>query len=220
MAEKVIVKAEKRTDRGKNVARRLRATGKIPVIVYGGGGESIAASAAIADLAAILRSDSGQNTVFSFDLDGEAADVIFQDRQVDPIRGRLIHADLRRLVKGEKIEMTVAIHLVGEPIGVKEDGGMLEQQMRELKIRCEPALAPDAINVDVANLRINESVHVSDLTVGEGIEIHVPGDALVASVIYVKEPELAPQVEEGAQPAVEGEAPVEPAPEGDDGAES
>ncbi len=220
MAEKVIVKAEQREDRGKTVARRLRASGRVPVVIYGGGGESVAASAAIADLAAILRSDSGQNTVFSFEVDGEAADVIFQDRQVDPIRGRLIHADLRRLVKGEKIEMTVTIHLIGEPLGVKEDGGMLEQQMRELKILCEPALAPDAINVDVTNLRINESVHVSDLTVGEGIEIHVPGDALVASVIYVKEPELAPQVEEGAQPVVEGEAAPEAAPEGEGGGES
>jgi large subunit ribosomal protein L25 len=206
MAEKVIVKAEKREDRGKNVARRLRGEGKIPIVVYGGGGESVAASAALADLAAVLRSDSGQNTVFSLDIAGVGeSDVIFQDRQIDAIKGRLIHADLRRLVKGEKIEMTVPIHLVGEPIGVKEDGGLLEQQMREIKILCEPANAPDAIDVDVSGLHLNESAHVSDLTVDEGIEIHAPADAVIASVVYVKEVVLEPQVEEGAEPVVEGE---------------
>lgn len=214
MAEKVIVKAEKRDGRGKNVARRLRGNGKIPVVVYGGGGESLAASAPLADLAAILRSDSGQNTVFSLDIAGVGeSDVIFQDRQIDAIKGRLIHADLRRLVKGEKIEMTVPIHLVGEPVGVKEDGGLLEQQMREIKILCEPANAPDAINVDVSGLHLNDSVHVSDIYVAEGIEIHVAPEAVVASVVYVKEAVLEPQVEEGAVPVVEGEAPAEPAAE-------
>ena len=91
---------------------RLRVEGKIPVVVYGGGAESVAAAAELKDLAAILRTDSGVNTVFSLDIDGEGVnDVIFQDRQIDPVRGRLIHADLRRFAKGEKIEMTVPIHL-------------------------------------------------------------------------------------------------------------
>ena len=207
MAEKIVVKAEKRETRGKNAARRMRAEGRIPVVVYGGGAEAVSATVNLADLAAILRSDSGQNTVFSFDIAGaETTDVIFQDRQIDVLRGRLLHADLRRLVKGEKMEMTVNIHLLGEPFGVKEDGGMLEQQMREIKILCEPALAPDSIDVDVSELRVGDSLHVSDLTVAKGIEIHAAEDALVASVIMVKEPELEPQVEEAAAPEVVGES--------------
>lgn len=210
MAEKVIIKAEKRDTRGKNEARRMRAAGQIPVVVYGGVGESVAATAALADLAAVLRSDSGANTVFSFDIAGVgASDVIFQDRQIDPVRGRLMHADLRRLVKGEKIEMTVAITLEGEPVGVKEDGGMLDQPMRDIKVLCEPANTPDAIHVDVTGLRVGDAVHVSDLRVGEGIEIHGDPEAVVAHVIMLKEPELEPQVEEGAEPEVEGEAPAE-----------
>src|SRR5262249_1295865 len=96
MAEKFVIKAEARDLRGKNAARRLRTEGKIPVVVYGGEGESEAVTANLADLAAILRSATGHNTVFSLDIDGKAADVIFQDRQIDPIRGRMIHADLRR----------------------------------------------------------------------------------------------------------------------------
>ncbi|MFL6373959.1 MAG: hypothetical protein ACJ73D_04755 [Pyrinomonadaceae bacterium] len=101
MAEKITIKAEKRDSRGKNEARRMRVAGRVPVIIYGGKTEPVAASAPLAELAAILRSDSGVNSVFSFDIDGAGEmDVIFQDRQIDPVKGRLIHADLRRLVKG------------------------------------------------------------------------------------------------------------------------
>src|SRR5690349_13428180 len=104
MAEKITIKAEKRDTRGKNEARRLRAAGKVPVVIYGGGSESLAAAASLKDLAAIMRTDSGVNTVFSLDIEGEGVnDVIFQDRQIDPLKGRMIHADLRRFAKGEKI---------------------------------------------------------------------------------------------------------------------
>jgi large subunit ribosomal protein L25 len=219
MADKVTIMAEKRDSRGKNEARRMRVAGKIPVVIYGGGGESVSATAALADLAAVLRSDSGVNTVFSFDVDGAGEmDVIFQDRQIDPVRGRLIHADLRRLVKGEKIEMTVSIQFDGEPIGVKEDGGMLEQPTREVKVLCEPANAPEAIHVDVSGLKVGDSLHISDLRVGEGIEILGDPGAVIAHVVTIKEPELEPQIEEGAQPAVEGETPAETAPETEGGA--
>jgi large subunit ribosomal protein L25 len=218
MAEKTTVKAEKRDSRGKNEARRMRVAGKVPVIIYGRKGEPVAASAALADLAAILRSDSGVNSVFSFDVDGAGEmDVIFQDRQIDPVRGRLIHADLRRLVKGEKIEMTVAIIFDGEPVGVKEDGGMLEQSMREVKVLCEPANAPEGIHVDVSGLKVGDSLHISDLKVDAGVEIHGEPDAVIAHVVTVKEPDLEPQVAEGAQPEVEGEAPAEAAPDAEGG---
>jgi large subunit ribosomal protein L25 len=214
MADKFVIKAEKRDTRGKNEARRMRVAGKIPAIVYGGQGGSVSITAELADLAAVLRSDSGANTVFSLDIAGEGVtDVIFQDRQIHPIRGRLMHADLRRLVKGEKIEMTVPIHLEGEPEGAKLEGGLLEQQLREVKILCEPADAPDAIIIDVSALNVGDSLHVSDLKVDAGIEILAPGETLVAAVSMMKEPELEPQVEEGVEPVVEGE---EPAAEGEE----
>ena len=208
MAEKVIVKAEKRDERGKNVNRRLRVEGKIPVVVYGGGGESVAAVAALSDLAAVLRSDTGQNTVFSLDIAGVgASDVIFQDRQIDAIKGRLLHADLRRIAKGEKIELTVPIHLEGEAEGLKEEGAVLSQALREIKVLCEPENAPEAINVDISGLSADHPVHVSDLKVGPGIEIHEAPETVVASIVIVKEVELEPQIAEGAEPEVEGEAP-------------
>ena len=217
MAEKILIKAEKRERGGKNVNRRLRAAGKVPVVVYGGGSESLGAVAELKDLAAILRTDSGVNTVFSLDIEGEGInDVIFQDRQIDGVRGRLIHADLRRFSKGEKIEMTVPIHLVGEPEALKEEGAVLSQAMREIKVLCEPAKTPDSIDVDISELTAEHAIHVSDLKVGEGIEIHEAPDNVVASIITVSEAELEPQLEEGAAPEVVGE---EPAAESEEGGE-
>lgn len=220
MAEKFVVKAQKRDGRGKNINRRLRRDGKVPVVVYGGGTESVAATAELKDLAAILRTDAGVNTVFSLDVDGEANDVIFQDRQVDPIKGRLIHADLRRFAKGEKIEMTVPVHLVGEPEALKEEGAVLSQAMREVVLFCEPAMTPEFVELDVSGLEAGHALHVSDLKIGEGIEIRENSEDVVASIVIVKEAPLEPQVaEEGAEPVVEGEegaAPAEGAEGGDE----
>ncbi|MGB7068102.1 MAG: 50S ribosomal protein L25 [Pyrinomonadaceae bacterium] len=219
MAEKIIVKAEKREGRGKNDTRRLRSEGKLPVVVYGGGGENVAAITQLSDLAAILRTDVGVNTVFSFDLEGEVSDVIFQDRQIDGVKGRLLHADLRRIAKGEKMEMTVPIHLTGEAASLKEDGAVLSQSMREIKVRCEPAKAPESINVDIADLAVGHSLHVSDLKVEPGIEILEDGETVVASIVIVKEVELEPQLEEGAEPLVVGEEGSDAPAEGGDSKE-
>ena len=206
MAEKIVVKAEKRDRGGKNVNRRLRAEGKVPVVVYGGGTESLAAVAELKDLAAIIRTDTGVNTVFSLDIPGEGVnDVIFQDRQIDPIRGRLIHADLRRFARGEKIEMTVPIHLIGEPEALKEEGAVMTQALREIKVLCEPANTPDSIDVDVTGLTSDHAVHVSDLKFGPGIEVHEAPETVVASIVIVKEVELEPQLEAGAEPEVVGD---------------
>jgi large subunit ribosomal protein L25 len=206
MADKVIVKAERREGAGtKNVNRRLRAAGKIPVVVYGGGSESVSAIADLKELAAILRTDAGINSVFSLDIEGEGInDVIFQDRQIDPVKGRLIHADLRRFAKGEKIEMTVPINLIGDPEAAKADGAVLTQALREIKVLCEPANTPDSIDVDVSELTADHALHVSDLKVGAGIEIHEAPETVVASITVVKEEELEPQLET-SEPEVVGD---------------
>lgn len=209
MADKITVKAEKRENRGKNDSRRLRVEGKIPVVVYGGGQESFSAVAELKDLAAILRTESGVNTVFSLDVAGVGVDdVIFQDRQIDAIRGRLLHADLRRFSKGEKIEMTVPIHLIGEAEGLKEEGAVLNQPLHEIKVLCEPAKTPDSIDLDVSSLKVGESLHVSDLKLGSGMEFHEPADTVVASIVIVSEAELEPQLDT-SEPEVEGEETTE-----------
>jgi large subunit ribosomal protein L25 len=207
MAEKkeFTVRAKQREGRGKNDARRVRREGLVPITVYGGGAETVAAVAQLSELAAILRSESGRNTIFTIDVEGVgSSEVMFHDRQIDPVRGRLIHADLARLVKGQKIEVTVPLHLVGEPIGVKEKQGVLEQVFREIEIRCEPRSIPDSIDADVSHLDVHDVLHVSDLKVGEGIEILEDPETVVATVGIIKEEEVAPA------PVVEGEEPAEP----------
>src|ERR1051325_1313884 len=206
MAEKkeIVVRATSRDGRGKNDARRARRNGQVPVTIYGGKGETVAALAPANELAAILRSDTGRNTIFTLDIDGVgASEVMFHARQIDPVRGRLVHADFKRLVKGEKIETTVRLLLVGEPLGVREQAGVLEQIIRNLDIRCEPREIPEHIDVDVTNLGVHDVLHVSDIPVSAGVEILNEPDTVIATVGVVKE-----EVVEA--PPVEGEAPAEP----------
>ena len=206
MAERkeIILRATAREGRGKNDARRARRNGQVPVTIYGGTGEAIAALAPLSELAAILRSDTGRNTIFTVDIEGvEATEVMFADRQIDPVRSRLVHADFKRLVKGEKIEATVPLRLIGEPFGVREEAGMLEQLVREVEIRCQPRDIPEHIDVDVSNLKVHDVLHVSDIPVAEGIEILEEPDTAIATVGVVKEEPVA------AAP-LEGETPAEP----------
>ena len=206
MAEKkeIIVRAQKREGRGKNDARRARRNGQVPVTVYGGQGESVAALAPLSELAAILRSDTGRNTIFTLDIEGAgAAEVMFIDRQIDPVRSRLVHADFKRLVKGEKIEATVPLRLIGEAIGVREQQGVLEQIIREIEIRCEPRDIPEHLDVDVTNLAVHDVLHVTDIPKPEGVEILTDADTVIATIGVIRE-----EVVEA--PPVEGEAPAEP----------
>jgi len=201
----LVVRATARDGRGKNESRRARRDGQVPVVIYGGQGETVAALAPASELAAILRSDTGRNTIFTVDVEGvEATEVMFADRQIDPVRMRLVHADFKRLVKGEKIETTVPLRLVGEPIGVREQAGVLEQIVRNIDIRCEPRDIPEHIDVDVTNLAVHEVLHVSDIPVSAGVEILEAPETVIATVGVVKEEPVA------VAPEVEGEAPAEP----------
>src|SRR4026209_61332 len=206
MAEKkeYKVQAKQREGRGKNDARRTRRDGMVPITVYGGGAETVAAVAPLRELAAILRSEAGRNTIFTIEVEGLGeSEVMFHDRQIDPVKGRLIHADLTRLVKGQKIEVTVPLHLTGEPIGVKEKQGVLEQIIREIEIKCQPRDIPDTIDIDVSELDVHDTLHVSDIKISEGIEILNDADLVIATIGIVRE-----EVE--AVVPVEGEEPAEP----------
>ena len=209
MAERqeITVRAELRAGRGKNDSRRLRARGMVPLTIYGGEGEPIAAAAPLAELAAILRSGAGHNAIFTLDVDGVGPnEVMFLDRQIDPVKSRLIHADLRRLVRGQEIEVSVRLELEGEPAGTTDGGGILEQLLREVEIRCRPGIIPDFISVDVSQLGVHEVLHVSDVKVDEGITLLTDPETAVATVTVVREEpveEVAP-AEEVSEPEVIG----------------
>lgn len=206
--EQVTVKAEIRQGRGKNDARRLRVAGRVPVTIYGGEGEAVAASALLSDLAAILRTDRGASTIFTIDVEGAgASEVMFTDRQIDPLKGRLKHADLRRLVRGQEIEVSVPLHTEGEARGVVEDGGVLDLVMHTVQIRCRPSLIPDAILADVSNLGLNEVLHIEDLKPPEGITLLADPNQVVATVKYISEEaleeSLSSQIEPGEPEVIE-----------------
>jgi ribosomal protein L25, Ctc-form len=207
MAEKqsITIRAEKREGRGKNDSRRARSNGMVPVTVYGGEGGAVSAVAPLRELAAILRSESGHNTIFTIDVAGVGpSEVMFHDRQLDPVRGRLVHADLRRLVSGQKIEVTVPIHLTGEPVGARDEDGHLEQILREIEIRCDPRNIPDSFDLDVSHLGVHDALHVSDIPADENIEILEPAESVIATVTILREEPV-----EAVVPA-EGEEPAEP----------
>ncbi len=195
--EEITVRAERRAGRGKNDSRRLRSRGMVPLTLYGGEGEAVSAAAPLKDLAAILRSESGHNTIFTLDVEGVGpSEVLFLDRQIDPVHSRLIHADLRRLVSGQKIEVTVRLELDGEPVGVSDGAGILEQLLREVEIRCGTRDIPEAIHVDVSGLGVHDVLHVSDLQVAEFIEILTEPDTAIATVAVLREEVAEPTAEE------------------------
>jgi large subunit ribosomal protein L25 len=158
------LKAERRATRGKNEARRLRASGRIPAVVYGGAGEATAVAVDPKVLSRILHSESGVNTLINLEVDGEAASrVIVKEYQLDPVNGRLLHADFYRLAMDRPIRVTVPIEVRGEARGVKQQGGVLDLPHREVEIECLPAEIPESIVVDVSELLIGQSIRLKDL---------------------------------------------------------
>lgn len=205
--EEITVRAISRRGRGKNDARRLRSAGMVPLSIYGGEGEAISAAAPLKDLAAILRSASGYNTIFTLDVEGVGAtEVMFRERVIDPIKSRLMHADLKRLVRGQLIDVTVPLHLTGEPVGVRESDGVLDQIEHELKVRCRPRDIPNSIDIDVSHLNVNDVLHVSDIPAQADIEITSSPETVLATVSIIREePVEEPTAEEdAAEPEVIG----------------
>jgi large subunit ribosomal protein L25 len=202
MAE-ILVSAENRADRGKNAARRLRAKGLVPAVVYGGKKDALAVSVDPKTLLRVLRSEAGRNTILSLDLgDGAKTSAILKSWQVDPISEKFIHADFYRIAMDVAIRVKVPIHTQGEARGVKVDAGILEIVMREVEVECLPGDIPERIEVDVTDLGIHGAIRVSELKIGQKVKVLDEADQIVVHVVSVKE-EVAPVV---AATPVEGEA--------------
>jgi large subunit ribosomal protein L25 len=208
MIKDLTVNASAREGVGKGPTRRLRAQGMIPAAVYGEGGDAVAVAVSAKDIATILRSGSGHNTIFKLalaDAQGEPANVIIKDYQVDPVKGRLLHADLLRLSMTTLTRVNVSVETIGEPPGVKSEGGILELQLREIEVECLPGDIPEKLTVDVANLQIGDHVTVADLVYDrDKVKVLADEHQIVAGV-------LAPRM-------IEEVAPVVATPEGEPGA--
>ena len=179
----------------KNAARRVRVAGKIPAVVYGAGKESVAVTVDPKVIIKILHSDSGHNTIFDLNVEGNpVVKAMIVDWQNEPIKGKLLHIDLKRIAMDKAMRVSVPIVLVGIPVGVKTQGGVLEHVLREVEIECLPGDIPSHLDVDVSNLEMNGAIHVSDLPHSGSIKFLGEEDATVAHVTAMKEELPEPEV--------------------------
>ena len=187
----------------KNAARRVRAGGKIPAVVYGAGQESVAVSVDPRIITKILHSESGHNTIFDLDVTGSGlVKAMVVDWQHDPIKGALLHIDLKRIAMDKAMQVSVPIQLIGIPVGVKSEGGILEHVLREVEIECLPGDIPGHLDVDVSALALHGSVHVSDLPHSDKIKFLTDEGLTVAHVAAIKEEVVEPEaVDAAAAPA-------------------
>ncbi|HVW87507.1 MAG TPA: 50S ribosomal protein L25 [Bryobacteraceae bacterium] len=198
------VAAQPRETRGKNEARRTRRQGLIPAIVYGAFKDPVSVSVNPRDITKILRSKTGHNSIFDLDIQGvEKTPVIVVDEQYEPIKGGLLHIDLRRIDLSRKLRVAIPIHVTGEPKGVKQQGGILDVVTRAIEIECVPDDIPNQFDVDVTELMIGGNIRVADLQVKEGVRVLTSGDAVIAHVVGIKEEAAAPaEGAAGAEPEV------------------
>jgi large subunit ribosomal protein L25 len=212
-----LLEAQPREAGNKNAARRVRAGGKVPGVLYGAGKDALSLSLDPRQVLRILHSQTGHNTIFDLALTGgERSKAMIVDWQYEPIKGALLHIDLKRIAMDRKLEVKVPITLKGEAAGVKQQGGILEQILREVEIECLPADIPSSIEVDVSELVMGKVLRVSDLPHNEKVTFLTVKEEVVATPEAVAaeagagatEPEVIKKGkqeagEEGAEPAAE-----------------
>lgn len=210
MISQEVVEAQPRPEssRGKNEARRLRAGGRVPGVLYGAKKQTVAVSLDPKQISRILQSETGHNTIFELQVGGEKARVMIVDWQYDPMYGKLLHIDLKRIAMDEKIKVKVPIHLIGEAEGVKQQGGILDQVLREVEIECLPGDIPSHIDADITHLVFGTVLRVSELQPGGKVKLLTDAVQTVAHITSVKEEEVVPTPEAAAEAAAA--APAEP----------
>jgi large subunit ribosomal protein L25 len=172
----------------KNAARRVRVAGKIPAVVYGAGLDAIAVTVDPKVITKILHSESGHNTIFDLNIEGgKAAKAMIVDWQNEPIKGKLLHIDLKRIAMDKLMRVSVPVQLIGIPVGVKTGGGIIEHVMREVEIECLPGDIPSHIDVDVTGVDLHGVVRIADLPHSGSIKFLGEEDATVAHVTIIKE---------------------------------
>jgi large subunit ribosomal protein L25 len=211
MANDITVAAEPRSLRGKNEARRLRATGSAPAVVYGTGKETLTVAVNPKEMVRILRSKTGHNTIFHLAVkDGENTPVMIVDWQKDPVKDTLLHIDMKRIDLTQRLIVKVPVHTLGEPEGVKLQGGLHEVITREIEVECLPNEIPEELTVDVSKLVIGQAVRASDVPLPGSVRLVSPPEAVISHIVTMKAEEVATPVAgaEGVAPAAVAEPEV------------
>jgi large subunit ribosomal protein L25 len=186
----------------KNHARRVRVEGKIPAVVYGAGIDPVAVAVDPKVVTKILHSEAGHNTIFDLNVEGAPlVKAMIVDWQHEPIKGKLLHIDFKRIAMDKTMRVSVPVLLTGIPAGVKNSGGILDQVLREVEVECLPGDIPDHIDLDVSGLELYGAIHISDLPHAGSLKFLGDEHALVAHVTIIKE-EAAAEVAAVAEPEV------------------
>lgn len=200
--EQIKLKATLRESRGKEAARKMRREGLVPGVVYHRGEEPVSIVLSDREIGKILHSHENENILINLTIEKEkkkSRAVLIKEVQHDPVKRGILHVDFNEISLTETITVEVEVVAKGEPIGVKQDGGLLEMPLRHVKVQCLPTDIPGHIDVDVSDLKLNDSVHVKDIPQNDKIKILSDPDALLFQVKKIEE-----KVEE---PAVPGEMP-------------
>ena len=194
----MMIKGEKRELFGKNEARRVRSKGRLPAILYGKGIENVPLILEKKDIFSILKSETGENTIFKIAFDSEKIDTMIKDFQLDPVTDEILHVDLVHIAMDKEIRVTVPFNLIGEAVGVKSEGGFVDFITREVEIECLPKNIPESIEVDISGLHLNQTLKIEDVVPPEGVKIIDEPHSLVVLIgAPTKEEELvAEEVEE------------------------
>ena len=207
MRKDLTVAAESRDSRGKNEARRLRAKGSMPAVIYGGPGGPAPVSVNPKELSRILHSRTGHNTIFNLSIaGGDTTPVMIVDWQFDPIKDSLLHVDLKRIDLSKRITVKVPVVTQGDPKGVKIQGGIHEVVTREVEIECLPDDIPEQFAVNVSELMIGQSVRASEIPMSGSMKLVSPGDSVISHVVSLRAEETTTAETGGAAaPAAEPE---------------
>ncbi len=192
----VSLTARKREKTGKKIAKRFRREGRLPAVIYGGGEEPTPLTLDHREFETFLRQHRGESVVINLEVEGgEAEKALLRDIQRDYIKNVVIHADFQQILMTDRITTTVSLVLTGDPVGVKRDGGVLDQALREVEIQCLASEIPEHLEVDVADMIIGETLHISDLTF-ENVDINTDGGVSVVSVLAPMAEEVVEEEEE------------------------
>jgi len=204
MRKDITVAALSRDTRGKNEARRLRVKGSMPAVLYGNGIDPLAVAVSPKELTGILNSKTGHNTIFNLSVaDKETVPVMIVDWQYDPIKDNLLHVDLKRIDLTKRIAVKVPVLTIGDPKGVKLQGGIHEIITREVEIECLPDDIPEVFNMNVTEMMIGQSLRASDIPMAGSMKLLSPGDAVISHVVSLRAEEAAPVDAAAAAPEPE-----------------
>ncbi len=202
MRKDITIVAEQRTLRGKNEARRLRVRGSSPAVLYGSGGAAVAVAVNPKEVNRILNSKTGHNTIFDLAVaGGETTPVMIVAWQRDPIKDHLLHIDLKRIDLTARIRVKVPVHTLGDPKGVKIQGGLHELITREIEIECLPDEIPEEFRIDVTELVIGQSIRASDIPLTGSTKLISPADSVISHIITIKAEAEPVAVDATAAPA-------------------